>query len=120
MILLLSDDLIFTSRVAGTGADLGIPVRVAKSPAALKGIASQSTPSCVILDLQAPGLMIADMAAYLKALVPPPTIVAYGSHVDVATLKAAREAGCEHVLPRSQFVQELPTNLRDWAGLSGV
>jgi len=32
-----------------------------------------------------------------------------------ATLKAARAAGCDRVLPRSQFVEELPAELRDKA-----
>jgi len=45
---------------------------------------------------------------------PPPRIIAYGSHVDVATLKRAREAGCDRVMPRSQFVEELPTALISW------
>ena len=36
-----------------------------------------------------------------------PTIIGYGSHVDTATLKAARDAGCDVVLPRSKFVEEL-------------
>jgi hypothetical protein len=41
-------------------------------------------------------------------------VVAYGSHVDTATLRAAREAGCDVVLPRSKFVEELPTALPTW------
>jgi hypothetical protein len=35
-------------------------------------------------------------------------IVAFGSHVDTATLKAARQAGCDHAWPRSRFTAELP------------
>src|SRR5438477_9298515 len=114
--LLLSDDLIFTSRVTGTGADLGIAIRVAKTPEVLLTLARQQAPNGVILDLSNPGLNIAACVAALKALDPPPTVVAYGSHVDVATLKTAREAGCDRVLPRSQFVEELPTRLAEWMG----
>jgi hypothetical protein len=29
-------------------------------------------------------------------------------------LHRAREAGCDRVLPRSQFVEELPTSLVSW------
>jgi hypothetical protein len=43
-----------------------------------------------------------------------PRVVAYGSHVDTATLRAAREAGCDPVLPRSKFVEELPSALPHW------
>ena len=114
--LLLSDDLIFTSRITGTGSALGLPIRVAKSSDALLTLARQQAPACVILDLSNPGLAIADCVAALKSLKPPPTLVAYGSHVDTATLKAARAAGCDHVFPRSQFVEELPTHLTAWMG----
>jgi hypothetical protein len=43
-----------------------------------------------------------------------PRLVAYGSHVDAGTLRVAREAGCDLVLPRSQFVEELPGQLANW------
>jgi len=43
-----------------------------------------------------------------------PRVVAYGSHVDAAGLKAARDAGCDVVLPRSAFVEQLPVKLREW------
>ena len=49
---------------------------------------------------------------------PPPRVVAYGSHVDVETLRKAREAGCDPVLPRSKFVEELPKELPAWMGAS--
>lgn len=34
-------------------------------------------------------------------------VVAFGSHVDVDSLKQAKEAGADRVMPRSKFVQEL-------------
>jgi hypothetical protein len=45
-----------------------------------------------------------------------PRVIAYGSHVEAATLHAAREAGCDLVLPRSRFVEELPVSLGAWLG----
>lgn len=112
--LLLSDDLIFTSRITGTARDLGLTMRVARSADALLTLARQDIPTGVILDLSNPGLNIAETVAALKALDPPPMVVAYGSHVDTATLKNARAAGCDRVMPRSQFVEELPTQLPGW------
>jgi hypothetical protein len=41
-------------------------------------------------------------------------VVAYGSHVDTERLRAARSAGCDPVLPRSKFVEELPKALPQW------
>lgn len=113
--LVLSDDLIFTSRITGTGRDLGLAMKSAKSVRDLENLARQAPPSCVIVDLANPGLKIEDLIAWLEAnCTPAPRVVAYGSHVDVATLSKAREAGCDPVLPRSKFVEELPARLREW------
>jgi hypothetical protein len=40
--------------------------------------------------------------------------VAYGPHVHAAALRAAREADCDPVLPRSKFVEDLPRALPAW------
>lgn len=112
--LLLSDDLIFISRVTGTGRDLGFPIRSAKNADGLLALAEKDPPACVIVDLSNPGLQIDQFVATLKQSTPAPTVVAYGSHVDTATLKAARAAGCDSVMPRSQFVEALPRDLPQW------
>ena len=41
-------------------------------------------------------------------------VIGYGSHVDAARLKAARKAGCDEVLPRSAFFEDLQTKLQKW------
>jgi DNA-binding NarL/FixJ family response regulator len=112
--LLLSDDLIFSSRITAVARDLSLEVRVAKSADALLSLARQRPPACAILDLSNPGLKIGECVAALKSLAPRPRIIAYGSHVDTATLRAARDAGCDLVMPRSQFVAELPVALATW------
>src|SRR5437899_882705 len=102
--LLLSDDMIFTSRITGTARDLGIPLKVARSAVGLEVLAKQQSPRCVIIDLSNPGLVITDLIAKLRGRSQPmPLVVAYGSHVDTDTLKAARAAGCDIVWPRSKF-----------------
>jgi CheY-like chemotaxis protein len=117
--ILLSDDLIFTSRVTGTARDLGLAVAAARSPAVLLDLAGRQPPSCVIVDLAHPGLDVTALIAGLAELPRRPRVVAYGSHVDTASLKAAREAGCDVVLPRSKFVEELPTALPGWLAEAG-
>ncbi len=115
--LLLSDDLMFTSRITGTARDLGLTVKVARSPEVLLSLARQQTPRCVLLDLANPGLVLTDFLRQLaEACNPLPRLVAYGSHVDTETLRAARAAGCDPVLPRSKFVEELPKMLQEWLG----
>jgi CheY-like chemotaxis protein len=115
--LLLSDDLIFTSRVTGTARDLGLTVKAARSSTALQALAAQQPPACLIVDLQNPGLDIAALVNHLaQSSATRPFIVAYGSHVATAVLKAAREVGCDLVLPRSKFVEDLPLELPRWIG----
>ncbi len=115
--LLLSDDLIFTSRIVGTAREHGLTIRAARSPAELEALACQEAPSCVIVDLANPGLDLPDLLRRLgEACTPRPRVMAYGAHVEVAALKAAREAGCDPVLPRSKFVEELPRRLPAWLG----
>jgi CheY-like chemotaxis protein len=112
--ILLSDDLIFTSRISGTGRDLGLNVIAARSQTALLDVAVRQPPTCVIVDLAFPALDVPALIAGLGQLPHRPRVVAYGSHVDTASLKAARAAGCDVVLPRSKFVEDLPTELPHW------
>ncbi len=114
-IVLLCDDLIFVSRVAGTATALGLTLRSAKSLRDLLIFCEQSPPACAIIDLNLPGLDIDQAACELKQVRPRPTLVGYGSHVDTATLKKGREAGLDVVWPRSKFVEELETALPGWA-----
>jgi CheY-like chemotaxis protein len=113
--LLLSDDLLFTSRVSGTATALGLTVQSARSAAALVELARAAPPRCVLIDLHNPGLDLSALLRDLAAVCPqPPRTIAYGSHVEAATLHAAREAGCDLVLPRSRFVEELPVSMATW------
>jgi CheY-like chemotaxis protein len=112
--ILLSDDLMFTSRVTGTARDLSLSVTPARSAAAVLDLARRQPPACVIVDLANAGLDLPALIAGLAEAGSKPRIVAYGSHVDTASLQAARAAGCEVVLPRSKFVEQLPTALPGW------
>jgi CheY-like chemotaxis protein len=109
MILAVLDDLMFTSKIKSTAAQLGVPLAFARSSAAALADMRQHAPSLVIFDLNNPrtdpigtiAAMQADPA--LKAI---PT-VGYVSHVDTATIQAARDAGISEVLPRSAFTMQL-------------
>jgi CheY-like chemotaxis protein len=117
--VLLSDDMLFTSRITGVARDLGLLVRPARSLETLRALLQQQAPSCIIVDLAHPELHIADFMDRLRTSgTAMPRVVAYGSHVDTATLRAAKEAGCAVVLPRSKFVEELPRGLAEWLARS--
>jgi CheY-like chemotaxis protein len=113
--LLLSDDLIFTSRITGTAQALGLTVKAARSAEKLVELARQEPPGGVLIDLANPGLDVPELLRRLRAVCTVrPRVTAYGSHVDAAGLKAARDAGCDLVLPRSAFVEKLPVELPQW------
>jgi CheY-like chemotaxis protein len=112
--LLLSDDLIFASRIRGAARDLGFAMATARSSAELLELARRSPPRCVLVDLDNPGLEIEALTKELLALDPVPRIVAYGPHVNAELLRQARAAGCEPVLPRSKFVEQLQACLPLW------
>ena len=110
VILAILDDLMFTSKIKGAAAHLGVPISFARSSdAALAGMRA-SPPKLVIVDLNNPrtdplgtvGQMKADPA--LSAI----PIVGFASHVQTDVIEAARQAGVDDVLARSAFTQRLP------------
>lgn len=114
----LCDDLIFASRVRAVAAAHGITLTMVRAADELIRIAAASHPACVILDVNALNLRIDGLAPELKAQFPALTLVGYGSHVDAASLRAARNAGCDVVLPRSKFVEVLEAEMPGWFGVT--
>ncbi len=98
---------------------MGLTVKPARSLDQLFALAGQEGPSCILLDLAFPGLDLPELFGRLTESCPTtPRVVAYGSHVDTERLKEARLAGCDPVLPRSKFVEELPKALPQWLSIS--
>ena len=110
---LLSDDLLFTSRISGTARDLGLDLKVARTADELSQLLKAQAPACVIVDLHHAELNLAALVPELRQL-GRCTLVGYGSHVAAEMLKQARAAGCDIVMPRSQFVERLAEDLPKW------
>lgn len=111
-VILLCQDLLFTTKVTGTGQAVGATVRVAPSLDRVKQLAGDTT-NLVIIDLSSPPNTSADELKELRSsLAPSIQLMAYGSHVEVDKLAAAHAAGCDPVMARSSFVQQLPAILR--------
>ena len=86
---------------------------VAGNSALAAAMIEQWRPAVVFVDLAA-GELVSPPAllAYQNAAPPGTPFVAFGSHVDADALDAARDAGCDPVLPRSKFTAELPDLIR--------
>jgi CheY-like chemotaxis protein len=115
--VLLSPDLFFASKITGTASELGFHVHWERE--ITKGMArvGASHCHCLILDLSMPGLNVADVVRSLPAT-ERPAVIAFGSHVLAEKLKAAREAGCDEVMPRSVLSETLPQILKRHLGSS--
>ena len=102
-------DMLFASKIRGTAEHLNVTVDFARTEEGLFDYARAETPSLVILDLHDTRLDPFALAARLKAderlrAVP---VVAFFSHVETELQRRAKEAGVEHVLPRSVFTTRL-------------
>jgi hypothetical protein len=111
--LLLSRDLIFTTKVRQTAAALGYPVQVAGDSLLARSLIQTSRPRVVFVDLTAGDLAAPDaLRDFLKLAGPAVWFVAFGPHVESESLASARAAGCHAVLTRSKFAAELPELIR--------
>jgi DNA-binding NarL/FixJ family response regulator len=110
--LLLSRDLIFTSKVTGTARALGVQVLVAGNRGLAAAMIEQWQPRAVFVDLAAGELVAPEAIVAYRTIAPGTPFVAFGSHVNTAALGAAKDAGCEVVMPRSRFTVELPELIR--------
>jgi DNA-binding NarL/FixJ family response regulator len=113
--ILLSNELMLSSQVLGAARAMGLPVVVAANGAAL---AEKLAPGCrlVMVELTLPGVDVADVVRLRNELAPQAAIVAFGPHVDEATLAAAQAAGADLVLSRGQFHRQYAELLRQAAG----
>ena len=113
----LSGDLMFASRVRGAAERVGLRFRLSGSlPSADEGGAvgpdggvTAERPRYVILDLATRFSLTEYVVAWVREHHPAAIVIAYGPHVQVARLKAARDAGIERVMTRGQFDAALAT-----------
>ena len=121
-ILFLTTDLMFSSRVAGAAARLGMTLKTAATPTAIiELLAAAERESLVLLDLNSPGVDPRQLTPALCASQNPPrAIIAYGPHVHEDRLAAATAAGCEVVLTRGQFNARMEETLAKWRGANGA
>ncbi len=106
-VVVLCSDLFFSSSIEGTATQQSVPCRVVASVDQLSELLATGTVRRVIIDLEFPGLDLAAIVNILPETSRPDTF-AFGPHVKVDQLRSAREAGIDHVLPRSQFSEQLP------------
>ncbi|MCE9629645.1 MAG: hypothetical protein K8S94_02850 [Planctomycetia bacterium] len=111
-ILLITSDLMATSRMAGMGPETGATIEILASPA---GTPQGATYDVVLLDLQSLAGDIASHVARARQLGgPAATVVAYGPHVWKDKLDAAVAAGADDAVSRGEIMGGLPALLARW------
>jgi hypothetical protein len=110
------DDLFFLAKIQETARKLNVKVEFVKTDKDLLERMKQNgeeTPSLLIFDLNNANAKPLSAIPKLKAKLKKGTsIIGFLSHVQGDLKQKAHEAGCDMVLPRSAFSQNLPQLLR--------
>jgi CheY-like chemotaxis protein len=114
-VVALVDDLIFASRIRVEAENAGATLERVGSTSRLVEAVTRERPSLVIVDLDGMGFDGVTSVGALRAdaVGDGVRIIAFGSHVDVERLEAARAAGCDAAMARSQFVRDLAGIIRE-------
>jgi DNA-binding response OmpR family regulator len=111
-VLVHTHDLLSASRIAAAAQMGGVNLLQCADRHELLRLIGRPDVYLVLLDLAVPNLVIADLVPRLRsACAGRLSIVAYGPHVDAARLTEARDAGCDRVLARGQFLAQVTTVL---------
>lgn len=117
VILAVLNDLMFTVKIQDAATRAGIEAVFVKSRNEALDRA-QDGPSAIILDLNYAGVkpleLISDLKGNEKTKKIP--LLGYVAHVQVDVKQAAQTQGCDIVVARSAFVQNLPEFLQRISG----
>jgi hypothetical protein len=111
------EDLFFLAKIQETARKLGVKVGFLKADkdvvARLSGVPDQEKPSLIVFDLNNAGAKPLSLIPKLKAKLKRGTsVIGFLSHLQGDLKVKATEAGCDMVMPRSAFSQNLPNLLR--------
>src|SRR5688500_13112164 len=109
MIVCAVDDLIFSVKISTAAKSLGVELYFERSADRVVATVREKRPSLVIFDLNSSRLQPLGAIAAMKAdeELQATRTLGFVSHVDTATIDAARKAGIDQVLARSAFSQRL-------------
>lgn len=122
MIVYCCADLIFATRIRSTAESLGLTTRPVRNAEMLRKRLEQEDDgkpnepvSALMLDLDTgeEGLPLIDQTKEHDPTIP---VIAFGAHVAVDLLEAARAHGADTVMPRGAFTTQLPALLRQYGG----
>lgn len=111
-ILALVRDVLFRSRIDAVAHALGNEVAYASDLEEALGRCGEIKPASILVDLSDTAFSAAEAGVKIRAEAPQARLIGFASHVDLKALNAARDAGFDLGLSRSEFTRRLPELLR--------
>jgi DNA-binding NarL/FixJ family response regulator len=113
-VIVLIDDLFFQAKLMETAKHTGVTLQTVGSGEQLLKSAAENPAALIIVDLNVRrGAMEAVEQLGASAETDKPRrVIAFLSHVQTDLAERARKAGCQEVMPRSMFTQNLAEILR--------
>lgn len=105
-VLILCSDIMFSSQITGAARQLEYTFCTVLSTRQALAQLDDTIRQVLLVDLNQPSLNWEQLKSIHQEH-PALISVAFGPHVDVEKLEAAREAGCSEVMPRSRFSAQL-------------
>lgn len=105
-------DLFFRSKIDAAAAATGAEVGYASTLDSVGLRCAELKPAVVFSDLSDDAFPALETLKRIRAAAPGARVIGFASHVDLNSLRAAREAGYELALSRSEFTARLPDLLR--------
>jgi DNA-binding NarL/FixJ family response regulator len=111
--LALIGDLFFRAKINAVAAVVGAEVEYASSLDTFAVRCADIRPSIIFVDLSDPAFPAPNTLEAIRTAAPKARTIGFASHVDLKTLKAARDAGFALTLSRSEFTARLPELLKE-------
>ena len=109
-VLAAVEDLLFRSKISETAERLGVEAAFPRNPEKLLDALRASPPDLLVVDLNSARFKPLELLRAVKSdgALRGVRTVGFLSHVQADLALAAREAGCDRVMARSAFVENLP------------
>lgn len=116
-VIAVLDDLFFSSKIREAAKTLEIDLEFVKKPDGLRDNISAEKPSLIIFDLNSRAGRPLEIIKKIKSTselkqIP---VIGFLSHVQIELKKEADRAGCDLVIPRSRFSNDMREILRKYS-----
>jgi PleD family two-component response regulator len=117
-VLAVVSDLFFTVKIVDAAKRAGMALEMVKDPHEVL-VKAKSKPNVIIIDLNFDDAQPLELIAQIKASAECKgvSLIGYLSHVQGELKQAAQDAGCDMVMARSAFSQNLHQILKRHAGV---